>query len=74
MFVAALPTFHEFFTPSNAVWLVATMAVVKVLHELGHGLSCKHFGGRCHELGFMLLCFTPTLYCNVTDSWLLPSR
>lgn len=73
-FVAALPTFHEFFTPSSLGWLAATMAVVKILHEFGHGLACKHFGGRCHELGFMLLCFTPTLYCNVTDSWLLPSR
>lgn len=73
-FAAALPSFHEFFTPTNAFWLVVTMAVVKVLHEFGHGLTCKHFGGRCHELGFMLLCFAPTLYCNVTDSWLLPSR
>ena len=73
-FVTALPSFHEFFAPSNAFWIAATLGIVKVLHEFGHGFSCKHFGGRCHELGFMLLCFTPTLYCNVTDSWLLPSR
>jgi putative peptide zinc metalloprotease protein len=45
-----------------------------VLHEFGHGLSCKHFGGECHELGFMLLVFTPALYCNVSDSWMLPSK
>ncbi len=73
-FLAALPTFHEFFTPENAFWLLVTAAVVKVLHEFGHGLTCKHFGGECHELGAMLLCFTPTLYCNVSDSWLLPNK
>jgi putative peptide zinc metalloprotease protein len=48
--------------------------VTKVLHELGHALSCKHFGGECHELGVMLLVFTPCLYCNVSDSWMLPSK
>ncbi|MCE9603449.1 MAG: hemolysin D [Planctomycetia bacterium] len=73
-FAAALPTFHQFFTPSNIAWLGVSLAVVKVLHELGHGLACKHFGGECHELGFMLLFFTPTMYCNVSDSWLLPNK
>lgn len=73
-FQAALPSFHEFFAGENLFWLAATMAGVKVLHEFGHGLLCTHFGGRCHELGFMLLCFTPTMYCNVSDSWLLPGK
>ncbi len=50
------------------------MAVVKVIHEFGHGLSCKKFGGECHEIGFMLLVFTPCLYCNVSDSWMLPNK
>ena len=49
------------------------MGLVKVLHEFGHGLSCK-FGGECHEIGFMLLVFTPCLYCNVSDSWMLPNK
>ncbi len=49
-FRSRLPTFHQFFGPHNWIWLGLTMAVVKVLHEFGHGLSCKHFGGECHEL------------------------
>lgn len=69
-----LPAFHEFFAAKNWIWLGITMAVVKILHEFGHGLSCKHFGGECHELGFMLLVFTPALYCNVSDSWMLPNK
>jgi len=33
-----------------------------------------HFGGECHEIGVLLLVFTPCLYCNVSDAWLLPSK
>ena len=25
-------------------------------------------------MGFMLLVFTPCLYCNVSDSWMLPNK
>lgn len=73
-FYARLPGFHEFFGPSNWLWLGLTLCLVKVLHELGHGLACKRFGGECHEIGFMLLVFTPALYCNVSDSWMLPNK
>jgi putative peptide zinc metalloprotease protein len=73
-FQARLPAFHEFFGPRNWFVLAIVMGTVKVLHEFGHGLSCKHFGGECHELGAMLLVFTPALYCNVSDSWMLPNK
>ncbi len=73
-FQSRLPAFHEFFGPKNWFYLGLTMATVKVLHEFGHGLSCKHFGGECHELGAMMLVFTPALYCNVSDSWMLPNK
>lgn len=69
-----LPTFQQFFAADRWLILAGTMAVVKVLHEFGHGLSCKKFGGECHEIGFMLLVFTPCLYCNVSDSWMLPNK
>jgi putative peptide zinc metalloprotease protein len=69
-----LPQLHEFLSPSNLLWLAVAFAGVKVLHELGHALACKHYGGECHEMGVMLLFFVPCLYCNVTDSWMLQSR
>lgn len=69
-----LPTFQQFFAADRWLILAATMAIVKVLHEFGHGISCKKFGGECHEIGFMLLVFTPCLYCNVSDSWMLPNK
>lgn len=74
MFQAKLPTFYQFFTPVNAFWLALMLGATKVIHEFGHGLSCKHFGGECHEMGVMVLVLTPCLYCNVSDSWMLPSK
>ncbi len=69
-----LPTWQTFFTPSNLLLLAALMAGIKVVHELGHGLACRRFGGECHELGLMFLMFAPCLYCNVSDAWRLPKR
>lgn len=74
LFQSRLPSFHSFFQAQNWLWLGLTLAITKVLHEFGHGLSCKHFGGECHEIGIMMLVLTPCLYCNVSDSWMLPSR
>ena len=74
LFREKLPEFHQFFGPYNLFWLAVVLGVTKVCHEFGHGLSCKHFGGECHEIGVMLLVLTPCLYCNVSDSWMLPSK
>ena len=74
VFRAKLPEFHQFFAAGNWLYLAIALAVTKVLHEFGHGLSCKHYGGECHEMGMMLLVFTPCLYCDVSDSWMLPSK
>ena len=69
-----LPSFEQFFAAENWLLLGLTMACVKIMHEFGHGLSCKKFGGECHEMGIMFLVFTPCLYCNVSDSWMLPNK
>ena len=74
VFHSRLPAFHEFFNFANALWLSITLGVIKVLHEFGHGMTCKHFGGECHEMGVMVLVLTPCLYCNVSDSWMLPNK
>ena len=74
VFRSKLPAFRDFFSIHNAFWLALMLALTKVLHEFGHGLACKHFGGECHEMGVMILVLTPCLYCNVSDSWMLPSK
>jgi len=74
VFQSKLPEFQQFFSIHNAFLLALVLGCTKVLHEFGHGLSCKHFGGECHEMGVMVLVLTPCLYCNVSDSWMLPNK
>ncbi len=52
------------------LWL--TGIVIIVIHELGHGLTCKYFGGQVHEIGAMLIYFEPAFFCNVNDAWTFP--
>lgn len=73
-FQARMPSFDQFFDIRKWYMFVGVLAVTKILHELGHGLSCKRLGGECHEIGFMLLVLTPCLYCNVSDSWRLQNK
>ena len=73
-FQAKLPGMYSFFSPVNILCLGLTLTFIKLLHEFGHGLTAKHFGGECHELGIMILVLTPCPYVNVSDSWLLPNK
>ncbi|MBS0203647.1 MAG: biotin/lipoyl-binding protein [Planctomycetes bacterium] len=59
--------FRAFFNVANLFWLWLALGLTKILHEFGHALSCKHFGGECHEMGIVLMMFTPCLYCDVSD-------
>ncbi|MEX0977425.1 MAG: site-2 protease family protein, partial [Pirellulales bacterium] len=69
-----LPELSTIISASNLPWLAVVLAATKVLHELGHALACRRYGGDCHEIGVMLLVFTPCLYCNVSDSWMLENK
>src|SRR5262249_55580960 len=58
----------------TAVWAWLILLVVTALHESAHGLTCKHYGGEVHEIGFLLLFFMPCFYCNVSDAWLFKEK
>ena len=74
MFLAKMPSYYEFFSFKTIIYLWVALGVVKVIHEFGHGLSCRYYGGEVHEMGFLLLCFSPALYANVSDAWTLPNK
>lgn len=74
LLVQRIPTAGDFFTGKNVVLLLVALFGVKLCHELGHGLACRHFGGECHEIGVMLLALMPCLYCDVSDAWMMPKR
>ena len=58
--------------PGHFIGLVAISVVVSIWHELGHGFTCKRFGGEVHDIGVMLFYFQPAFYCNIDDSYLFP--
>ena len=73
-FGARLPGQRDFFTLQTIGYLWLALGLAKICHELGHGLACKAFGGEVHELGVMFLCFSPCLYCDVSDAWMVSGK
>jgi putative peptide zinc metalloprotease protein len=60
---------------AQPLFFLTVALCVTLLHELGHGLACHHFGGRVKDVGVMLLYFCiPAAYCDVTDAHLIDSR
>lgn len=64
---------HDFFdqalAPQNLLLLWLLFPVLKLAHELGHGVVTKAFGGEVHELGMMLMVFTPVPYVEASAAW-----
>jgi len=55
-------------TPSNLLLMALIFPLVKALHELGHALAVKAWGGQVHEMGIMLLIFMPVPYVDASSS------
>ncbi len=72
--ISSMPSLHEYMTAQTFALTYLAFCGLKVLHEIGHGLACKHYGGECNEMGLMFLIFTPCLYCDVTDSWMVDNK
>ncbi len=60
--------------PDNLFLMYVGLVVIKTLHEFGHAIICKRFGGEVHTMGVMLLIFTPLPYMDATSSWSFRSR
>ena len=51
--------------------LFGTMAAI---HETAHGLAGKHYGATIEKMGFMLMYFAPSFFCDATQVWILGGR
>ena len=67
-------SFSGIFKVATILKVWAAIFMVVVLHEFAHALTCKHFGGEVHEMGFLLLYFQPCFYCNVSDAYLFKDK
>ena len=50
------------------------LAVVKVVHELGHAFTAKRHGCRIPRMGVAFLVMWPMAYTDTNDAWRLHSR
>ena len=44
------------------------------IHETAHGLAGKHYGATIEKMGFMLMYFAPSFFCDATQVWILGGR
>jgi putative peptide zinc metalloprotease protein len=52
--------------PTNLFILWFTFPFLKAFHEFGHGFAVKTRGGEVHDMGIMLLVFTPIPYVDAS--------
>jgi len=50
----------------NLLLLWLTFPIVKALHELGHAVTTKAWGGEVHEIGIMFLVLMPVPYVDAS--------
>lgn len=52
----------------------ATLAAIKLLHELGHAFTAKRLGCRVPTMGIAFLVLWPVAYTDTNDVWKLTER
>lgn len=58
---------------SNLLWLGLSFTVLRAWHEMGHAAACKAMGGRCTEMGLMVVALVlPFPYCDTSSAWRIP--
>ncbi len=65
---------REILALQNLALMAVVYPLVKLVHELAHGLAVKRFGGTCHEIGVMFLVFYPVPYVDASASAAFPSK
>jgi putative peptide zinc metalloprotease protein len=60
--------------PNNWLWLGLCWVGLKGIHEVGHAIACKRFGGSVREAGVVLILGAPLAYVDVTSAWGFASK
>ena len=68
------PSIGELLSVDHILWVTIGFVIIKIIHELGHGLACRQMGHECSEMGVLLLVMIPCMYCDVSDMWTAKSR
>jgi len=49
--------------------LLVIWCVLKLLHEMGHALACRHVGGKVGSVGIMFVLGIPSPFVDVSSVW-----
>lgn len=66
--------FQVSMAPANLLWLSVIFVIVKGIHETGHGVICKRFGGQVPEFGVMMLVMLPSPYVDASSAWTFSNK
>ncbi|MCV6611939.1 MAG: hypothetical protein OIF55_14275 [Amphritea sp.] len=64
----------DIITPSNLLQLTLLFILMKVIHELAHGVAVRSFGGTVNEMGISLLVLAPVPYTDTSSAWLFQDK
>lgn len=67
-------TFLYFFTFQGFLVYTVAIVFVKIVHELGHAYTAKHYGCRVSSMGVAFMVMIPMLYTDMSDTWRLSNR
>ena len=59
---------------SRALVITLISSVTMTVHEFGHAVACKRYGGEVREMGFLFRYFSFCAYTRIDDILLLPKR
>jgi putative peptide zinc metalloprotease protein len=60
--------------PLRALSLVAIYSIMMMIHEGGHAIACKAYGGSVREMGFMVKYLIPGAYTKIDDILMFRGR
>lgn len=62
----------DLFSRDGWFYLLVTWVSLKIVHEIGHAVSCHRMGGKAGEMGIVMVLFAPLAYVDVTSCWRMP--
>ena len=48
--------------------------ILAFFHESSHAITCKHYGGQVHRMGFHLIYLSPAFFVDVTEAFVYANR
>ena len=61
-------------TPADLAEFWVLFLILAYFHESAHGLTCKHYGGQVHSMGFHLIYLLPAFFIDVSEGFVYASR